>query len=279
MIIPGYLIRILRWSIYSRVRTQDLRLDKWVDPSADVFLLSFPKCGRTWLRMMIGKSLSLQYNLNNVSNYDIMRVDTLHKMHPEMPKISISHDDLPHDKRPEELERKKTRYEGKKVILLIRQPGDAIVSLYFDLTKRKMRFDGDISSFIRLRKGGLESFVQYYNIWEQNRHIPSDFLLVRYEDMKANTERELRRVMDFICPHTITDEIIKRAVEYGCFDNMRKLEEAGEFERRPLREVGNFETYKTRRGKIGGYIDYLNESDIKYLKKEARKLSPFYGYK
>ena len=280
MIMPRYLIRILHWWIHPRpLRTvADNRLSYAYDPSADIFLLSFPKCGRTWLRLMIGKSLSLQYNLNNVTNFDILKVSTLHKMHPKIPKISICHDDVPHNKSPEELERNKTRYKGKKVILLIRQPGDAIVSLYFDSSKRKMTFDGNISSLIQLKKGGLESFIRYYNIWKENRHIPSDFLLVRYEDMKANTERELRRVMDFICPHVITNEIINKAVKYGGFDNMRKLEEAGKLGKKSLRKTGDYETYKTRRGKVGGYVDYLKESDMKYLRKIVSRLSSFYGY-
>jgi len=120
------------------------------------FRYLFSKCGRTLLRLMKGKSLSLQYNINNVRDSDILKVSTLHKMHPKIPKISICHDDVPHNKSPEELERNKTRYKGKKVILLIRQPGDAIVSLYFNSRKRILTFDGNISSLIQLKKTAMK---------------------------------------------------------------------------------------------------------------------------
>ena len=30
---------------------------------SDVYLISYPKCGRTWLRVMIGKAVMLHFNL------------------------------------------------------------------------------------------------------------------------------------------------------------------------------------------------------------------------
>ena len=39
------------------------------------------------------------------------------------------------------------------------------------------------------------------------------------------------------------------------------------------------ESYKTRRGKVGEFVDYLREADIAYLSKKMRtELSNYYGY-
>jgi hypothetical protein len=40
------------------------------------------------------------------------------------------------------------------------------------------------------------------------------------------------------------------------------------------------ESYKTRRGKVGGYIDYLSSEEIEYLNQKMKtSLSDIYNYK
>jgi hypothetical protein len=42
---------------------------------------------------------------------------------------------------------------------------------------------------------------------------------------------------------------------------------------------GDPESFKTRRGKIGGYVDYLSAEDIAWLNRRIdAELDPFYGY-
>ncbi|MGH7963933.1 MAG: hypothetical protein ACRERD_19280, partial [Candidatus Binatia bacterium] len=85
--------------------------------SIDAFLLSFPKCGRTWLRMMLGKVFELHFGIDDPrglnSNY-------LVDPRPGIPLVKIIHDDKPQVKAPTELATDKAKYRGAKVILLIR---------------------------------------------------------------------------------------------------------------------------------------------------------------
>ena len=40
------------------------------------------------------------------------------------------------------------------------------------------------------------------------------------------------------------------------------------------------ESYKVRKGKVGGFVDYLDPKEIKYCDEAiANHLSPIYGYK
>ena len=57
------------------------------------------------------------------------------------------------------------------------------------------------------------------------------------------------------------------AVEYGSFDHMRELEEAEAFGSEKLRpgRRGDVDTYKTRRGKVGGHRDELTAEQIARL--------------
>jgi len=123
--------------------------------------------------------------------------------------------------------------------------------------------------------------LTYYNIWAQNRHLPEDFLLVRYEDLKANPGGELRRVLDFLELQAILQTTIDEAVNYASFENMRKMEAEGRFQSGMLRpaDQADQESYKTRKGKTKGFVDHLSPVEIEALnKKMNEKLDPYFGY-
>ena len=65
-----------------------------------------------------------------------------------------------------------------------------------------------------------------------------------------------------------------------CGANGAKLEVDGGLKDTRLRpgDPNDTETYKTRRGIVGGYGDYLGADDGAYVKQCMTELSPFYGY-
>ncbi len=145
-----------------------------------------------------------------------------------------------------------------------------------------MSFKQDVSSYLQSSVGSVDTFIRYYNIWAQNRHVPSDLLLLRYEELKEDPARELCRVLDFLNIKDVSDDTIRQAVEFSSFDNMQKMEVENAFRSNRLRpgDVSDPESFKVRKGKVGGYSDYLTAEDIDYLnRKIAIELSPFYGYK
>lgn len=268
--------RLLRW--YAHRRT-------------DVYLISYPKCGRTWLRLMIGRAICRRFDLPETEEVLFLRSNR--RFHPRVPRILVIHDDRPMLKAPEELARDKSRFRDKKVIFLVRDPRDVIVSSYFEMKNRgemfganphedrRPIFDGSLEAFIDRREGGFETILAYYNLWAQNRDLPRGFLLVRYEDMKADSTRELRRVIDFLGLAEIPDEIIAEATHYAAFENMRKMEARRQFETGILRPANedNLESYKTRKGKIKGYLDYLSADRVRALNALMRRdLSDYFGY-
>jgi hypothetical protein len=259
--------------------------------NTEVYLLSYPKCGRTWLRLMIGRAIVRHFQLPDDIN--LLFLAGSQRPHPLVPRIRVVHDDRPMLKAPEELETSKQRYQDKKVILLVRDPRDVIVSSYFEMNKRgrlfgdnpyetrQAQFDGSLSEFIFRRQGGFDTILEFYNIWAANRNVPAGFLLVRYEDLRLDASKELRRVLDFLGLEQINSSTIQEAVDYASFENMRKMEEQGKFQTGMLTPADKSDqsSYKTRRGKIGGYLDYLSPAEIKILNhKIADQLSDIYGY-
>ncbi len=263
-------------------------------------IISFPKCGRTWVRMMLGKALWEMAGKPDetdtktlVNLFDATRILRARD-------IVVAHDDNPQWKKPDELEKDKSKFAAHKVVLLIRDPRDVVVSLFFEHTKRVdlytdlvkkspdmaafqnriHRYEGDVHAFIREEIGSLASIVEYLNIWERNRQATRGTLVVRYEDLHANAALELRRILEFLDYSAIPDEVIQRSVEFCAFDNMRKIESTAKTDAFVLKaaDLTDTESFKTRKGKIGGFRDYLNEEDIAWMDALIdEKLSPAFN--
>jgi len=43
-------------------------------------------------------------------------------------------------------------------------------------------------------EGKLCYFLKFYNIWLENQHVPKEFLLIRYEDIHREPQKQLRKI-------------------------------------------------------------------------------------
>jgi hypothetical protein len=61
---------------------------------------------------------------------------------------------------------------------------------------------------------------------------------------------------------------------------MKKMEAASAFASKILQatDVGDPESFKVRRGKVGGFADYLAGADLTYANEAMRKLDSRFGY-
>ena len=249
----------------------------------DAFLISYPKCGRTWLRAMLGKYVS-----EATGKGDVLELLQMTASLNEFATLEISHDDYPHWKPTDKIFLDKQAYAEKKVIFLVRDPRDTLVSNYFQYTRRGDKkfandhaFDGNISEFIRHEIGGLANLVAFYNVWADNRNVPRDFLLVTYEETKRDARKILCQVIEFLDWPMFDDDRINSALNFGNFDNLKQLETTNALKNPRLRapEDGHPEGFKIRRGKVGGYTEYLSADDISYIDNYLREhLSEYYSF-
>ena len=255
--------------------------------NTDIYIVAYPKSGITWLRMMLGKAISEIYGLEDSRNllYPYALTIKLNAM-PTIGETADGGEEIPRIEQ-KEFDKKKKKFKNKKVILLIRDFRDILISYYLQNTKRlpqlkNQRFyNGDLSSFIRDKGFGAEAIIDFYNIWAQKKDMPKGFLLVRYEDLHKNPFEQLLKILEFIGFQNPDKDIIEKAVKFSAFDNMQKMERENVLGTSRLRpgKVDDQDSYKIRRGKIGGYRDYLSPKDIEFLDKKIIKLSSFYGYK
>ena len=94
----------IRWRLWRSSLAARFRR---IDERADVFLISYPKCGRTWLRMLVSRALSLH---TGVDDADYLATSILDGANEHLPHIRVSHDDNPHWKRADQLERSKRHF-------------------------------------------------------------------------------------------------------------------------------------------------------------------------
>lgn len=248
-----------------------------LEPS-EYYLVSYPKSGRTWLRCLIGRTFQTLFELDGAN---ILEIEKFATCNPRIPQICATHDDNPMWKTPNELESSKAKYKNSKILFLVRDPRDTVVSLYFHRNRRKKTYSGTLSQFIREPRGGLDTIMTFLNTWADNRAVPRSFLLVRYEALRQDTAGQLRGVMGYLGFPNISDEIIQDAIDYCSFENMHKMEQSDALKSPKLRPKNQHDrhSFKTRQGVVGGYQQYYSPSEIEYLDKQvAEKLSPYFGY-
>ena len=235
-------------------------------PFVDTFIVSWPKAGRTWLRVMLGRVIILCAGCEERLLLDTYALTKLMKCD----RVLFTHAGkfhLPDTRRLEQMVFKERPYSRCKVLFLVRDVRDVLVSHYFHESKRTGVFRGNIHDFVRDEALGIRKIITYYNLWFRNQDRPRAFRLLRYEDMHAAPEKQLRCALDFIGLAEIPDETVRAAVEFATFENMKRLEASGNYKDSMLqsRSSKDREAFKVRRGRIGGHVDYLDECDLEYI--------------
>ena len=90
---------------------------------------------------------------------------------------------------------------------------------------------------------------------------------MKYEDLHLNPRRALLEISELIGMPSVNKKTVDAAVRFAAFGNMQVLEKYDYFNTTVLRarNVEDGESYKVRRGQIGGYVDYLDAEDIAYI--------------
>lgn len=243
----------------------------------DAFLLSFPKTGRTWLRVMIAQLLAAHFDEPGIA---ARALEPRIAGGPRVPRIVVRHDGNPHKATPEEICPHREEYRGCRVMLLVRDPRDAIVSNYFQVTRRDRWFEGDLAGYLRWPRGSVDSMLRYYEVWARNREVVDAMLLLRYEDLRLDAPGELRRVAGFLGLRGVTDAVVGQAVEAASFDSMRRREAARAADAGPLApgRAGDPESFKARKGVVGGHRDYLTPDQVAWLDARISRMDAWYGY-
>ena len=221
------------------------------------FLLSYPKSGRTWLRLIINKYMLTKYNNLN---------ENLLSANKNLSKISHLCD-LIHTHGGFSWEKDVMNFQDlvfNKTILLTRDIKDTLVSSFFHNKHRRgqLNFNGDISDFLK-SKYGVKHIKSFY---ERIKNIEFAYTL-DYKDLHYNPFESTKKILTLL-GESVTDEILIGSIKYCRFNNLQKKELSNEISLSDKQSMTNKNGLKVREGKIGNYINYLSQKDIEYIEKE-----------
>ena len=251
--------------------------------AADAFVVSVPKSGRTWVRVFL-----LAYFAERE------RLDPGYVA----PRCVFTHDRWEHATKGRAFDRLRGKWlipraeaAARPVLLVVRDPRDVVVSLFFHLQKRAQSYGGDLPGLLRHPVFGVRQMVAVMNGWLAEWGDAGHLHLLRYEDAKADPRAAFTAALRFLQPSVEPDtRALDRAVEISSFENMRRLEKGdaqapgstvvATLQEEALRpaDAGDADSYKVRRGKVGGYVDYLAPQDVAFLDAELARLDGRFGY-
>ena len=253
----------------------------------DVAVVSFAKSGRTWLRVMLSRLYQTKYGL---PDRIIFEDDNMHRMNKAIPIFLFTQGSYIEDVRP--IGAQQSPYRGKQLLFLARHPADTAVSYYFHnrnrinpLKKDVKRLpenldDTSLLEFVRNESWGMPAIVGYLNAWADALAHHPRHLLVRYEDLRLDPKPQLRRIAQFL-GESFDDAAYDEAIEFASFERLQEKERTDFFNNQRLkpRDAGNPDSFKVRRGKVGGYRDYLDDEQIAWVDQQVNNvLHPMFGY-
>jgi hypothetical protein len=225
--------------------------------------ISYPKSGRTWLRMIL-----------NTLNIDL-----------EYSHFDTGADRKSWGKRFDELELPCLQRE--KIIFLHRDPRDVVVSMFYEFTKRQLpilnqeqlkKYEARglipplaLSEFVRSPRFGIEKTIIFNIACKEklNAHILS------YEDLSANPADQINKLIKYLEVDRSFDQVNSAVVENN-FSFMKNKEVTGDIPANMVGRLGPTDpsdpnSYKVRKGVVGGWATEMDLETQNYANEIIKK--------
>jgi Sulfotransferase domain len=244
----------------------------------DVYLVSYPRSGNTWTRFLVGNLLhpddpATFANIESRVAEIYFNPDHMLRNLPR-PRLLKSHEAF-HPTYP-------------RVICIVRDPRDVAVSFYHHNVKARnipdtYPMDEFIPRFMRAE------FDPWWGSWADNvmswikmREGRDTFLLLRYEDMKEDSQRELLKIARFLQKAGfqnvgVSREQLERAVELSSPEKMRELEKQDAGKYAQLKQTRQDKPF-IRSAKAGGWKSALSEKSVALIEKDWGPIMQDLGY-
>jgi alcohol sulfotransferase len=233
--------------------------------TADAFLASYPKSGRTWFRFILSNYFNLACRLNvQVDLHSMFRIIPNFDFDPvrgipafafrgngQPPLILVTHE-----------AHRSMLFRRAAMIFMVRDPRDVLVSAYFHATRHKHRFAGDINQFIADDDQGLPALIRYLNGWAAGLARHRHFVL-SYERLSVEPEAATSDVLRFLgCE--VDEGAVGAAIAASRFEAMRDRELADGIPAHDY-DRSDGESLRMRRGKVHGFDEYLSSEHVRWI--------------
>ncbi|MDZ7268841.1 MAG: sulfotransferase domain-containing protein [candidate division KSB1 bacterium] len=246
-----------------------LRYVEYVPRPTDIFLVTYPRSGTTWLQMML-------YQLTTDGDMNIPHIAQCIPWFERLGQTGKNVEALPAPRIFKThlfwrhlwwtIPRGAGRY-----IYLVRDGRDVAVS-YYHFYKSHLHFHGDFSAFFDLFLRGRVQYGSWFKHvagWATQKHQPN-VLWLRYEDLLADLEGNLRRIADF-CGLTIAPERWPGILERCSFAFMKQHEIKFDHAVELLWENGMMPGSFLRKGQKMAWKDLLTPAQQAAFEKKYKK--------
>jgi hypothetical protein len=224
----------------------------------DIFIVSYPKSGNTWVRFLIGNYIT-KCGLDFTNSH--LLLPDVHFNPDQCAKVEL---------RPRFIKSHHTyRPEYPRVIYICRDGRDVAVSYFYYLKKTRILDDNaQFTTFLRdfAVKGIIRvgAWSQHVDSWTKEDRKES-VLILKYEDILKDAEHELERIVKF-ANLELDKDLIAEAVRASTFEKMQKLEikqHADYF----ARYGGENEKIRfIRKGHKGDWRNHFSKEDEEFFK-------------
>ncbi len=231
-----------------------------VDPQ-DIFTVGYPRSGNTWFQDIVSA--------------------IIHGTDPERSSFSIIHDLVPDVHFKDYYKRYRTpmffkshslpKPDYRRVVYLMRDGRDAMVSYFHFLTKRRER-NIDFMEMVQNGRGIPCHWHQHVEEWLANPY-KAEMIVIKYENLIENPVDELRRFCDFAKINR-DESYLASIIQKASFKNLRKKENTN----KDTDQVSNSGTRFMRRGQIGSYKDEMPNEVLNAFMLKASKTLKKCGY-
>lgn len=219
----------------------------------DIFIVSYPRSGTTWLQMILYQLTSdgemefvhisqvvpwLERSIGARRNLDVMASPRVFKTH-------LTSRQMP-------------RWPGKYIY--ITRDGKDVALSYFNFYKMQLGFKGSFADFFaRFMKGKVQSGSWFKHVrgWRarSSRH---NILFLNYEDLLTDLEGGIRQIIAF-CGFNPTHEKFAALVQRSSFAFMKEHENKFDHATEVLWERGISQGSFINRGKAGGWKEQFTQ--------------------
>jgi hypothetical protein len=230
----------------------------------DVFVAAYARTGSVWLRFLLYEILARDPATFNVVNRNIPDVGRHGQSLPLLPnggRLLKTHEPY--------------RKEYRKAIYMVRDPRDVILSEYA-FYKQSRRIDYTFDEFFHLflqgKSNGYGPWGAHVRSWLRSPIAENgNLLIIRFEDLKKQTESSLGRILNFLGAQADT-LTIRRAIANNTVARMREKE--AENPQLVTREGHNY----IRSGSVGGWRENLSQAEVMLIEQHAGEVLAQMGY-
>lgn len=246
----------------------------------DYAFVSFPKNGRTWIRLFLNYYFFFKYPLSVTRRNAERYKKTPYKI-PEIYYTHGGHDGLNSRKEKTTISKEIKKHADEDIVFLIRDPRDTVISYYHQLSNREMLSDKDtvnisLEEFLVHPLYGIERVIEFNNTWYGSRDSFKSFNLFSYEKFKSDKRNELLRLLGcFEEAGYFNEQAFEEAFKASSFEVMKNNEQASlhdEYVLSPSKKGGE-EGFKVRKGSSGGFRNVLTSEQISYCNEKLKKLN------